>query len=88
MEKYVEIIGPCSKWIEGKGWVIQVPMHLLEEKGFKKVDDKLIDVIKHCLHKNDPCYNCENCVKGPEQDVILTCRSILKEIIQLFNKEE
>jgi hypothetical protein len=32
--KYVEIIGPCSKWIDGKGWVTQIPEHLLFAKGY------------------------------------------------------
>lgn len=29
-KEYVEIVGPCSKWIEGKGWVTIVPMELIE----------------------------------------------------------
>jgi hypothetical protein len=36
--KYVEIIGPCSKYIDGKGWVTLIPVHLLEQQGFKKIE--------------------------------------------------
>ena len=34
MKKYVEIIGPCSKYIDGKGWVTLVPEELLFAKGY------------------------------------------------------
>lgn len=34
MKKYVEIIGPCSKYIDGKGWVTQIPEELLFAKGY------------------------------------------------------
>ena len=36
-KKYVEIIGPCSKYIDGKGWVTQVPEELLISKGYVNV---------------------------------------------------
>lgn len=36
MKDYVEIVGPCSKWIEGKGWVTKIPVELLKEAGFVK----------------------------------------------------
>jgi hypothetical protein len=32
--KYVEIVGPCSKWIDGRGWVTQIPEELLFAKGY------------------------------------------------------
>ena len=34
MKKYVEIIGPCSKYVDGKGWVTLVPEELLFAKGY------------------------------------------------------
>lgn len=37
--KTVKIIGPCSKWIEGSGWVTEVPIALLESLGFYKKED-------------------------------------------------
>lgn len=86
--KYVEIIGPCSKYIDGKGWVTQIPEHLLEAQGFRKIDVRLLNVIKHCLHRHNTEYNCENCVKGPEQDIMITCRSVLKEIVELYEEKE
>ena len=36
MKEYVEIIGPCSKWVVGKGWVTQIPTHLILAAGFQK----------------------------------------------------
>ena len=38
--KTVKIIGPCSKWIEGSGWVTEVPVALLESLGFVRKEDK------------------------------------------------
>ena len=37
--KYAEIIGPCSKYIDGKGWVTQIPEELLKNKGYVKVEN-------------------------------------------------
>jgi hypothetical protein len=34
--KTVKIIGPCSKYIDGQGWVTEVPISLLESLGFYK----------------------------------------------------
>ena len=36
----IEIIGPCSKYITGKGWVTKVPIRLLNELGFVKINEK------------------------------------------------
>ena len=36
MKKFVEIIGPCSKYIDGKGWVTMVPEELLLQLGYIK----------------------------------------------------
>ena len=36
MKNTIEIIGPCSKWVEGKGWVTQIPIHLILNAGFHK----------------------------------------------------
>ena len=33
-KKYLEIVGPCSKWIDGKGWTTLIPITLLENAGF------------------------------------------------------
>lgn len=38
MREIVKIIGPCSKYIDGKGWTTEVPVDKLKELGF----------IKHC----------------------------------------
>lgn len=38
MQEYVEIVGPCSKWVEGRGWVTRIPvslmLSLIEKAGF------------------------------------------------------
>ena len=36
MKEIIEIVGPCSKWVEGKGWVTQIPVHLILNAGFRK----------------------------------------------------
>ena len=28
----IRIVGPCSKWIEGEGWVTEIPKKVLAEK--------------------------------------------------------
>lgn len=40
MKEFIEVIGPCSKWIDGKGWVTRIPVHLIENAGFVKKEDK------------------------------------------------
>lgn len=35
------IIGPCSKWIEGRGWVTRIPVHLIEDAGFVRKDQTM-----------------------------------------------
>lgn len=39
-----------------------------------------------CVEKNK--LHCSNCPKGTEDDVVLTCRSLLKEILTLINELE
>lgn len=39
-----------------------------------------------CVEKNKP--HCEYCPKGDESDVVLTCRSLLKELLTLINELE
>ena len=34
MKDCIEVIGPCSKWVDGKGWVTRIPIHLIENAGF------------------------------------------------------
>ena len=29
--KTIKIVGPCSKWIEGEGWVTEIPVKFIEE---------------------------------------------------------
>lgn len=38
--KTIKIIGPCSKWIEGSGWVTEVPIALLESLGFVRKEEQ------------------------------------------------
>ena len=54
MDKYVEIIGPCSKWIEGKGWVTKIPVELLKEAGFVKSNPTVNDI--RTLHELNPIH--------------------------------
>lgn len=29
--KTIKIVGPCSKWVEGEGWVTEVPITMILE---------------------------------------------------------
>ena len=42
MKNYIEIIGPCSKYVDGKGWTTLVPEELILAKGYKKVDSSQV----------------------------------------------
>ena len=37
--KTIKIVGPCSKWIEGEGWVTEIPVKLISEKVEQMVKD-------------------------------------------------
>ena len=43
---YVEVIGPCSKYITGKGWTTQVPEEQLASLGYNKVGDDFVVIPK------------------------------------------
>ena len=45
MKDHIEIIGPCSKQIQGRGWVTQIPVHLIENAGFVSTD-KLMEILE------------------------------------------
>lgn len=38
--KTVKIIGPCSKYIDGQGWVTEVSIALLESLGFVRKEEQ------------------------------------------------
>ena len=46
MKKFVEIVGPCSKYIDGKGWTTQVPEEQLASLGYNKVGDDFVVIPK------------------------------------------
>ena len=46
MPKPIKIIGPCSKWIDGEGWVTEVPIAQIEALGYKKVTEEQIIIHK------------------------------------------
>lgn len=46
MKETIEIIGPCSKWIDGKGWVTKVPITQIEALGYKKLTEEQIIIYK------------------------------------------
>lgn len=46
MKKYIEIIGPCSKYIDGKGWVTQVPEEILNNANYHKVTEEQLVISK------------------------------------------
>lgn len=32
-------VGPCSKFVDGQGWTTEIPVQMLKEKGYVKVDE-------------------------------------------------
>ncbi len=32
----------CSKYIDGQGWVVQIPVSQLEEKGYRKIPENAV----------------------------------------------
>ena len=43
-------IGPCSKYIDGQGWTTEIPVKMLEEKGYVKAEElqkKVEQDVKH-----------------------------------------
>lgn len=44
MKDYVEIIGPCSKWIQDRGWVTKIPVSLIENAGFVRKEPTINDM--------------------------------------------
>ena len=41
---YVEIVGPCSKYINGKGWTTQVPKSLIESYLEDKLEERSLEI--------------------------------------------
>lgn len=46
MKNTIKIIGPCSKWIDGAGWVTEVPIAQIEALGYKKLTEEQIIIYK------------------------------------------
>ena len=53
MQEYVEIVGPCSKWVEGRGWVTRIPvslmLSLIEKAGFVR-SNSTVKEVKEPVH--------------------------------------
>ncbi len=37
MKDVVKITGPCSKWVEGEGWVTEIPSIILVERANQEI---------------------------------------------------
>lgn len=46
MKECVKIIGPCSKWIDGEGWVTMVPVDSIENAGYHKLSEDSVVLSK------------------------------------------
>ena len=46
MKNTIKIIGPCSKWIDGAGWVTEIPIAQIEALGYKKLTEEQIIIYK------------------------------------------
>ena len=53
MEDYIEIVGPCSKWVDGKGWVTKIPKELLFSKGYINLLELLQENVKNDKKKKN-----------------------------------
>ena len=38
------MVGPCSKWVEGKGWVTKIPIQILEDALFDKKKQEINEI--------------------------------------------
>ena len=47
MKEVVKIVGPCSKWVQGVGWVTEIPVLLLESMGFIKIEKAVKKLIQN-----------------------------------------
>lgn len=55
-KKTIKIIGPCSKWVQGIGWVTEIPVAMLESMGFVEID-KIIKTLKEKEEKENARNN-------------------------------
>ena len=46
MKNTIKIIGPCSKWIDGEGWVTEIPIAQIEALGYKKLTEEQLIIHK------------------------------------------
>lgn len=60
MRKHVKIIGPCSKWIEGEGWVTQIPEEVLNNANYHKVTEEQLVISKDVY---EYLIECEQIIK-------------------------
>lgn len=47
MKNYETITGPCSKWVDGKGWQTNVDVHILNSLGYYKNNVSNSDLLKN-----------------------------------------
>ena len=43
-------------------------------------------IAEFCVKKNES--HCTDCLKGSEEDIVLTCRSLMKELLTCINELE
>ena len=73
-KKTVKIVGYCSKWEEGIGWVVNIPLDELEEivaREKNKQERKLLGYCERCgeavysderYEEEDGVYYCDQCI--------------------------
>ena len=44
MKNTIKIIGPCSKYTDGEGWVTEIPIALLNNLGFYKTSNATVTI--------------------------------------------
>lgn len=72
-KKTVQVFGYCSRWVEGVGWVVDIPLDELEEIVANAQKNKGRNLLGYCercgveiyeddkYHRHDDVYFCENC---------------------------
>lgn len=41
-----KFVGKCSHWVDGVGWVTEIPTKMIEEKGYRKIGENEVVISK------------------------------------------
>lgn len=76
-KKTVKVVGYCSKWEEGIGWVVNIPLDELEEIVKIEKNKKERKLLGYCEHCGEAIYSDE---PHAEKDGVYYCDCCIWEI--------